>query len=102
MGDGQILKIRQHSAAYANPTGFEEDLRKVLQEGWNKSKSGPVCGALIENGKRILLSYDGSLFTKHDISEVGDAALVNTASQEETFDRVQAKLNIFRTKLIEV
>eukprot|EP00092_Neocalanus_flemingeri_P006098 GFUD01006569.1.p1 GENE.GFUD01006569.1~~GFUD01006569.1.p1 ORF type:complete len:324 (+),score=78.58 GFUD01006569.1:60-1031(+) len=96
--DQQLLSIRKHNGACANPTGFVKDLQDLVQKKWNKEKDGQVCASVIEDGKRHLMSYDGERFATIDISDVPNTDLVNAASQEETFDRVQAKLDVFKHK----
>ena len=88
----QLISIRSHTSACADPTGFVDDLQDLLQVQWRKETSGQICAAVIKDGKRHLMSYDGDKFSTTDISDVPDKDLVNVSSQDETFDQVQEKL----------
>ena len=97
----QLLHIRKHTGACADPTGLVDNLSDVLKRKWEKNKTGQICTSFIENGKRMLMSYDGRRMINFDISNVEESDLVNAASQEETFDRVQAKMSIHRNKFLQ-
>ena len=68
----QLISIRSHTSACADPTGFVDDLQDLLERQWKKETSGQICATVIKDGKRHLMSYDGENFSTIDISDKRD------------------------------
>merc|ERR1711892_329295 len=57
----QLISIRGHTGACADPSGFVGGLQDLLQKIWNKEKAGQVCATIMKRGKRHLLSEGSTM-----------------------------------------